>query len=79
MYRKILLPIFIFNFFIASGQIKNNLIKNDLSQENLYGQVKTIETKTYRVKHTSDSTYVLEDDNILMREGAKLYFNKDGY
>lgn len=79
MYRKILLPIFIFNFFLASGQIRNNLIKNDLSQENLIGQVKTIETKTYRVKHTSDSTYVLEDDNILMREGAKLYFNKDGY
>lgn len=79
MFREILLLIFIFIYSLTFGQIKLDLIQNDLDSENLNGQVKSITSKTYRVNYTSDSTYILEDENIITWGGFTVNFNKDGY
>ena len=79
MFRKILLLIFIFIYSLTFGQIKLDLIQNDLESENLKGQVKSITSKNYRVSYTSDSTYILEDENIITWGGSTVNFNKNGY
>lgn len=77
---KIILPlILLFNSFFASGQIRNHLIENDLELMELKGPVKVLIKKRFRVKHTTDSTYILKDYNTLAWEGQKYKFNKSGY
>lgn len=80
MVRKILILILISSYSsLAYTQIKLDLIQNDLASESLKGKVKSITSKTYRVSHNSDSTYVLTDDNITTWGGSIVNFNLDGY
>ena len=60
------------------GQMRNHLSKNDLELQNLNGPVKVLIEKKLFVKHTSDSTFVLED-NMMDWEGQIINFNKSGY
>lgn len=79
MFRRLLVLIFLANAINVSGQIKNKLVKNDLELKKLKGPVKTILGKTYGVKYTSDSTYLLQDNNLLRWDGYKFEFDEKGY